>query len=123
MKKVDFEEIVKTILYITKGVDSNQPRLLSRSIRQNASIRKYVTTAQLANLVKKYVPVDWPTVSVMNDLLGKLNNCPQVVREAAEVRAIQRYCVAKEKTESSFLVFSFPCSLFRLVLPKHVSMK
>ena len=81
IKYVDFDQISNTILYITRGVTLNQPRLLQRAIRQNTSIRKYITVTQLSNLVKKYIPTDWPNVTVMNELMDKVGKSPLLLKE------------------------------------------
>lgn len=66
MKRLENKtDIVKTVLYITRGVEQQQPRFIQRGLRQNASVRKYVTTGHLSQLLKKYVPVDCPTLSLM----------------------------------------------------------
>lgn len=69
---VKFTDVVNIVLYILKGVELNQPRLLNRAIRQNASVRKYVTAEQLDQLIKKYIPPDWPTYNVMMDAKDKI---------------------------------------------------
>ena len=63
---------MKTILYISKGVELNQPRLIQRAVRQNVSIRKFVTSEQLQLLLKKYIPATSPTLTVMKDLAEKV---------------------------------------------------
>ena len=41
--KVEFEDIVQTILYVSRAVELNQPRLLQRGIRQNARSEDFQT--------------------------------------------------------------------------------
>jgi 26S proteasome regulatory subunit N3 len=65
-------DISTLILCITRGIELNQPRLLQRAIRQNVSVRKHVTSAQLTQLVNKYVPADCPTFDVMNKSIEKV---------------------------------------------------
>ena len=120
-KEVEFDDVVQTILYITRGVELNQPRLLQRGIRQNArlvvcvftsfpipcqlsnlkypilyilrlirvthkhSVRKLVTAALLSQLVKKYIPVNWPTVNVMNQMIDAIAACPEAIKETLAV--------------------------------------
>jgi len=91
--KVEFEDIVQTILYVSRAVELNQPRLLQRGIRQNASVRKLVTSSQLSQLVKKYIPVNWPTVEIMNQMIDKISQCPQAIQEALDE---QKAAEAKE---------------------------
>lgn len=67
-----YTDIDTLILCITRGIELNQPRLLQRAIRQNASVRKYVTGDQLKQLVAKYVPVDFPTHEVMLKSIDKV---------------------------------------------------
>jgi 26S proteasome regulatory subunit N3 len=65
-------DIATVILCITRGVELNQPRLLQRAIRQNASIRKFITKEQLEQIIKKYVPVDCSTYEVMLKAMDKI---------------------------------------------------
>jgi len=37
----------KTLLYVVKGTETNQPRLIQRALRQNVSLRKYITAPQV----------------------------------------------------------------------------
>eukprot|EP01038_Epipyxis_sp_PR26KG_P014909 gene14909-20055_t len=77
--RVEFGEIIKTVLYITRGVELNQPRLLQRAIRQNGGARKYVTAQQLEKLIKKYVPIDFPSYPVMIKSIEKIPPEPESV--------------------------------------------
>lgn len=70
--RVAFADIVNTVLYIIRGVELNQPRLLQRAVRQNASVRRFITAAQLQQLVKKYIPADHVMFTVMVDYISKL---------------------------------------------------
>jgi len=63
---VAFEDICSLILFIKRGVELNQPRLLQRAIRQNAVVRRYIKSEQLQLLIKKYFPVDYPTHNITN---------------------------------------------------------
>ena len=65
-------DIVKTVLYISRGVELNQPRLIQRAVRQNASVRKFVTSEQLHLLLKKFIPAASVTLPTMKELVGKL---------------------------------------------------
>lgn len=67
-----FVDIVKTVVYISKGIELNMPRLILRAVRQNISIRKYVTSDQLQLLLKKYIPANWETLAVMKNLAEKV---------------------------------------------------
>lgn len=100
--KVEFDDIVQTILYVSRGVELNQPRLLQRGIRQNASVRKLVTSSQLSQLVKKYIPVNWPTVEVMTQMIEKLSQCPQAIQEVLdEKKAAEDAKGVEESKEAS----------------------
>ena len=46
-------DIVSNVAYVVKGVELNQPRLLQRAIRQNVTIRRYITANQLRDMVEK----------------------------------------------------------------------
>jgi 26S proteasome regulatory subunit N3 len=69
---VSFADITSNILYITKGIESNQPRFLHRAVRQNVNIRKYITSSQLSQLVDKYIPTDSPNFNNMKDAIKHL---------------------------------------------------
>ena len=71
-------DITKNVLYISRGVELNQPRLIQRAVRQNASVRKYVTAEQLQILLKKHVPVTCITLQAMQELVQKI---PSKVKE------------------------------------------
>ena len=60
------------MLYISRGVELNQPRLIQRAVRQNASVRKYVTAEQLQILLKKHIPATCITLQAMLELVEKL---------------------------------------------------
>jgi 26S proteasome regulatory subunit N3 len=77
-------DIATLILSITRGVELNQPRLLHRAIRQNASVRKYVSGIQLEQLVSKYIPSDCPTFGVMGLALEKVPKKEITVAAAEE---------------------------------------
>ncbi|KAJ1414896.1 PCI domain-containing protein, partial [Ochromonadaceae sp. CCMP2298] len=71
---------------ITRGVELNQPRLLHRAIRQNASVRRIVSGEQLEQLVRKYIPTDCPTYGVMGKALEKVSH--KEVEEKKESEAM-----------------------------------
>jgi len=73
-------------LCITRGIELNQPRLLQRAIRQNASVRKHVNAEQLKQLVKKYLPIDNPTYEVMLKAIEKI---PEVNTDVLETKATE----------------------------------
>ena len=51
--EVTSEDVIsKTLLYIIKGTTSSQPRLIQRALRQNCSIRKYITSKQVCGVSK-----------------------------------------------------------------------
>lgn len=99
-KEVEFDDVVQTILYITRGVELNQPRLLQRGIRQNASVRKLVTAALLSQLVKKYIPVNWPTVNVMNQMIDAIAACPEAIKETLAKAASTEKDKAADESKS-----------------------
>jgi len=70
--------IVKTLLYITKGVELGQDRLLQRAIRQNVSLRKHVTREQLTEVLSRYVPASCPTFVPMKQCVELLPHTPVV---------------------------------------------
>ena len=77
ISKVNFSDIVKTVSYIKRAVELNQPRLIQRAIRQNTSIRRYVTSEQLNLTLKKYVPSNWP-------LRKEIEECISIIAEKEE---------------------------------------
>jgi 26S proteasome regulatory subunit N3 len=48
-------------------MELNQPRFLLRAIRQNVSIRKNINSAQLRQIIDKYIPIDSPLFNVMKE--------------------------------------------------------
>jgi len=46
-KALDVNLMYKTLLYVVKGTESAQPRLIQRALRQNVSLRKYITALQV----------------------------------------------------------------------------
>lgn len=60
------------MLYITRGVELNQPRLLHRSIRQNYSIRRNADRELLSKVVSRYLPSDAPVRHTMMSFIEKL---------------------------------------------------
>jgi 26S proteasome regulatory subunit N3 len=69
-------DIASNVLYITRGIESNQPRFLHRAIRQNVNIRRYVTAKQLGTLVDKYVPTDSPVFNMMKEAISHIPAAP-----------------------------------------------
>lgn len=67
-------DIVRTISYITRGVELSQPRLVQRAVRQNASVRKCVTSQQLLSVVERYFP---SSHSSYNDILTMIEKIPK----------------------------------------------
>lgn len=65
-------DVVKTLLYITKGVELGQTRLLQRAIRQNVSLRKYITASQLSDVVRRTVPIACPSLVTMKECIGMM---------------------------------------------------
>eukprot|EP00600_Ochromonadales_sp_CCMP1393_P006693 CAMPEP_0174963028 /NCGR_PEP_ID=MMETSP0004_2-20121128/5095_1 /TAXON_ID=420556 /ORGANISM="Ochromonas sp., Strain CCMP1393" /LENGTH=519 /DNA_ID=CAMNT_0016211593 /DNA_START=53 /DNA_END=1612 /DNA_ORIENTATION=+ len=100
-KIVQLPDIVNLILGITRGVEKNQPRLLLRAIRQNVSVRRFVTAEQLEQLVKKYLPVDCPTYEVMMKALEKIPKGEPVPAAAEESNAqdVDAMDVAEEDSD------------------------
>lgn len=69
---VMFAEIAKNILYIARGVEQNQPRLIQRAIRQNGNIRRQIHAAKLASLVNKKISADSPLYPTSMQAIEKL---------------------------------------------------
>lgn len=85
---LEVADIIKTILYISRGVELQQPRLIHRAIRQNVTIRRTVTGEQLAQVVKKVIPSDWASFAVISEAVGKIPLTPVVAPEATEDSAM-----------------------------------
>lgn len=62
----------KTIAYINKGVELNQPRLLQRAIRQNATIRHKATKELLLLILSRHVPVMCASFEAMHSAVQLL---------------------------------------------------
>lgn len=74
---VTWIDISKTVSYIERGVELNQPRLLHRAIRQNAVVRRFVTAPVLRAAINKYLPAN----SSRDTLLMAINAIPQSMDE------------------------------------------
>jgi 26S proteasome regulatory subunit N3 len=74
-------DIAGNVLYITRGIELNQPRFLQRAIRQNVNIRKYITTEQLSKLIQKYFPSDYPSLPNILSFVEKLPESDAPVAE------------------------------------------
>jgi len=71
-KVLTVNDIASNILYITKGIELNQPRFLHRSIRQNVNIRKLVTSSQLLTVVDRYIPSDAALFNTLKEIIAVL---------------------------------------------------
>ena len=71
-------DIVRTISYITRGVELSQPRLVQRAIRQNASVRKGVTSQQLRSVIDRYVPISHCSYNDLVTMIDKIPLAPVV---------------------------------------------
>ncbi|RYH05419.1 hypothetical protein EON65_44740, partial [archaeon] len=60
------------MLYIIKGIELNQPRLLHRAIRQNVSIRHYIDRDMLTQLIERYLPTDHVLRDTMTSYINLL---------------------------------------------------
>ena len=58
-KSVEKHVMDKTLLFLIKGVESAQPRLILKALRQNVSVRKYITGVQVRVVVSYYVEIDF----------------------------------------------------------------
>jgi len=65
-------DISKAISYITRGVALNQPRLLQRAIRHNASIRRLVSASQLNEVIAQNIPTSNPSFETLNKCVLKI---------------------------------------------------
>lgn len=81
---LEVADIIKTILYINKGVELQQPRLIHRAIRQNVTIRRTVTGEQLSQVVKKVIPADWASYAVIVEAVDKIPLSPAADPDATE---------------------------------------
>jgi 26S proteasome regulatory subunit N3 len=75
----------KTISYIIRGVELNQPRLLQRAIRQNANIRKYIGKELLMETISKFVPIMCPTFEAMAQAASLIPSSGQAAPAQAAV--------------------------------------
>ena len=73
-------DISKTISYIVRGIELNQNRLLDRAIRQNVSVRRYVTAPVLETAVLTNIPASNPLRHV---LLASTSQIPGYLAESA----------------------------------------
>ena len=64
--------MLRSIAYITKGVETNQPRFIQKAIRQNAIIRKNINRIQIEYIIKKYIPSQHPLRNVILKSVEKI---------------------------------------------------
>lgn len=100
-----FTDIAKTISYINRGVELNQPRLIQRAIRQNVNVRRYVSSEQLGKIVELFVPSGGddacPTHSLMLQLIAKLPVTQESVEMEVSVSSSSAFAAASSSTSSS----------------------
>lgn len=83
-KSIQFSDITKTISYITRGVELNQPRLLQRAIRLNANLRHHVTKDQLKKALTTYLPPELPSRQTMYDAANKIPEIEVIISPESE---------------------------------------
>jgi 26S proteasome regulatory subunit N3 len=64
--------MVRNISFIIKGVETSQPRLIQKAIRQNVSARKNATKMVMLKIISHYIPINCVTYKFMNDGMSKL---------------------------------------------------
>ena len=67
-----YADMIRSINYIAKGVESNQPRFVQKAIRQNAVIRKNINRTQIQYILKKFVPSSCPALAAMIKSVEKI---------------------------------------------------
>lgn len=78
---VDIEKIMGMI---SRGVESNQYRLIQKALKYNVSIRKYVTVFQLKDLVYRHISEVCPTYATMNEFLALIPSNNTIVEVSSE---------------------------------------
>jgi 26S proteasome regulatory subunit N3 len=81
---ITFQDIVGNVLYISRGIELNQPRFLHRSIAQNVSIRKHANKDHLEKLAQKYFPSDYVSLPTFSSFVQKLPDVPVVEEKQSE---------------------------------------
>ena len=54
---VSSSDVSKTLSYLIRGVELNQPRLLQRAIRQNAKVRRFISPSTLQSALQAALPL------------------------------------------------------------------
>ena len=54
---VTSSDVSKTLSYLIRGVELNQPRLLQRAIRQNAKVRRFISPSTLQSALQAAIPL------------------------------------------------------------------
>ena len=71
-----FIDFTRIISYITKGVETNQPKLIQKAIRQHVTIRKHANRSELYETVTKYIPSSSPSYKHIIEAIEKLPQTP-----------------------------------------------
>ena len=94
-------------MYVVRGVDQNQPRLIQRAIRLNANIRRNITASQLTNLVSKCIVAESPLYTVMIQAVEKLATTTPVTAVIDDKNQFQLDEVSASKKDLPGREFSF----------------
>lgn len=111
VKTISNADISKTISYITRGVELNQPRLLQRAIKLNANLRLYITAEQLKNAIINYFPVQSPTREAIMISISKISNASK-----EEVSTTSMDIDIPHSSQSNVLLPEVEVFLFTLVI-------
>lgn len=69
---VTLGDVSKTLSYIVRGVELNQPRLLARAIRQHAKVRHFIAPSTLKTVLLKCIPSTSPMYGIIVTGIEKL---------------------------------------------------
>ena len=65
-------DLIKTVSYIAKSVELNQPRLIHRALRLHSFVRKHVDGAVLRTAIVKFFPRRWENLDFILAAVGKI---------------------------------------------------
>eukprot|EP01031_Cornospumella_fuschlensis_P034416 gene34416-41656_t len=110
---LSFQDIAGNVLYIIKGIELNQPRLLHRAIRQNVSIRHHIDRDMLNQLIERYLPTD----HVLRESIASYINLLPVSQSSAEKKEAESMEIDETATPSVLSVLpEVEVYLFTLVI-------
>lgn len=101
-------DVIRSISYITKGVELSQPRLLHRAIRQNVLLRHNATRELLQQTLSQLIPLSCPSLPAMKEAIQRLP-----VSQSSSSSSVEEF---KSSSEISEIIPEVEVYLFTLII-------